>query len=245
MTAGRDGAHRVFGPGRPVTSRSPASHARAPTLESLTRSAREPRLGLRGRHAECALLDRLLDGVRAGQSRILVLRGEQGVGKTALLDYLAERASGCRVARAAGVEIELELAFAGLHQLCASMLDRLERLPGPQRDALRTAFGLTAGPAPHWQDRASAHTLGFVARRLLAESVALVITSRTVGASRPRADRRPGVARPRLRHGAAAGRRPQCGAGVRRAESQSVRWVSVIRAPSPGSRLRRSSVVPK
>ena len=87
--------------------------------------------GLLGRRSECEALDRLLASVRAGQSRVLVLRGEAGVGKTALLEYLAERASGCRVARAAGVESEMELAFAGLHQLCAPMLDRLERLPGP------------------------------------------------------------------------------------------------------------------
>ena len=94
------------------------------------------------------MLDQLLDAVRAGESRALVVRGEPGVGKTALLDYLAEQASGCRVARAAGVESEMELAFAGLHQLCAPMLDRLERLPAPQRAALRTAFGLSAGSAP-------------------------------------------------------------------------------------------------
>ena len=91
---------------------------------------------LLGRRSECETLDRLLDAVRAGQSRALVVRGEPGVGKTALLEYAIERASGCRVARAAGVESEMELAFAGLQQLCAPMLDRLERLPGPQRDAL-------------------------------------------------------------------------------------------------------------
>ena len=100
------------------------------------------------RRAECAVLDRLVAAVRAGQSRVLVVRGEPGVGKTALLDYLAGQAAGCRVVRAAGVQSEMELAFAGLHQLCAPMLDRLERLPAPQRDALRTVFGLSAGPAP-------------------------------------------------------------------------------------------------
>jgi predicted ATPase len=84
-----------------------------------------------------------MESVRAGQSRVLVLRGEAGVGKTALLDYLLERASGCRIARAAGVESEMELTFAGLQQLCAPMLDRLRRLPGPQGDALATAFGLS------------------------------------------------------------------------------------------------------
>jgi AAA ATPase domain len=94
------------------------------------------------------VLDQLIDAVRGGAGRTLVVRGEPGVGKTALLDYLAEHASGCRVAHAAGVESEMELAFAGLHQLCAPMLDRLERLPGPQREALRTAFGLGPGSAP-------------------------------------------------------------------------------------------------
>jgi hypothetical protein len=104
--------------------------------------------GLIGRRHECGALDGLVDAVRAGESRALVVAGEPGVGKTALLDYLAERAPGCRVARAAGVQSEMELAFAGLHQLCAPMLDRLEGLPVPQSDALRTAFGASAGPAP-------------------------------------------------------------------------------------------------
>ena len=94
------------------------------------------------------MLDRLVEAVRAGESRALVVHGEPGVGKTALLEYLAGHAPGCRVARAAGVQSEMELAFAGLHQLCAPMLDRLEALPLPQRDALRTAFGMSAGPAP-------------------------------------------------------------------------------------------------
>src|ERR671921_624493 len=104
--------------------------------------------GLRGRRGECEALDRLVAGVRAGESGVLVVRGEAGVGKTALLEYVVERASGCGVARAAGVQAEMELAFAGLHQVCAPLLDRLERLPGPQRDALCTAFGLSRGPAP-------------------------------------------------------------------------------------------------
>ena len=104
--------------------------------------------GLRDRRAECGVLDQLIDAVRAGGSRVLVVRGEPGVGKSALLDYLAGRASGCRVVRAAGVESEMELAFAGLHQLLSPMLDHLERLPVPQREALRTAFGVSAGPAP-------------------------------------------------------------------------------------------------
>jgi DNA-binding CsgD family transcriptional regulator len=162
---------------------------------------------LLGRRAECDVLDRLLGAVRAGESRALVVGGEPGAGKTALLGYLAGRAAGCRVATAAGVQSEMELAFAGLHQLCAPMLDRLERLPVPQRDALRTAFGLGAGPAPdrflvglavlgllsetaaarplvclvddaQWLDGASAQVLAFVARRLGAESVALVFAAR-------------------------------------------------------------------
>jgi DNA-binding CsgD family transcriptional regulator len=164
-------------------------------------------LRLRGRRRECEALDRLLADVRAGQSQVLVLRGEAGVGKSALLDYLQERASGCRITRAAGVESEMELAFAGLHQLCMPMLDLRAGLPGPQRDALGTAFGLEAGEAPdrflvglallgllaegareqplvclvddaQWVDRASTQALAFAARRLLAESVALVFAVR-------------------------------------------------------------------
>ncbi|WP_433297288.1 helix-turn-helix transcriptional regulator [Pseudonocardia sp. CA-142604] len=164
---------------------------------------------LRGRRSECEVLDRLLEAVGAGESRALVIRGESGVGKTALLEYLVGRASG-RVVRAAGVQSEMELAFAGLHQLCAPMLGRAESLPGHQRDALRTALGLRAGPAPdrllvglavlglfaevarkqplvcvvddaQWLDRASAQALAFVARRLGAESVAMVFAARTPG----------------------------------------------------------------
>jgi AAA ATPase domain len=167
-----------------------------------------PQRGLLGRRDACTTLDRLLDVVRAGESRALVIRGEPGVGKTALLEHVVERATGCRVAQAAGVQAEMELAFAGLHQLCAPMLDRLERLPDPQRDALASAFGLTAGHAPdrflvglavlsllaevseerplvclvgdaQWLDHASAEALAFVARRLVAESVAVVFAVRT------------------------------------------------------------------
>ena len=163
--------------------------------------------GLLGRRTECEALDRLLDDVGADQSRVLVLRGEAGVGKTALMDYLASRAEGCRVLRAVGVESEIELAFAGLHQLCAPMLHRVEQLPGPQREALGIAFGLIAGDAAdrflvglavlsllsnlaedqplvclvddaQWLDRVSAQVLAFVARRLLAEPVALVFAVR-------------------------------------------------------------------
>src|SRR5580704_6026863 len=101
-----------------------------------------------GRQAECGVLDQLAHAVRAGESRALVVRGDLGVGKTALLDYLAGRAPGCRVARAGGAQSEMELAFAGLHQLCAPMLTHLDELPAPQRDALRIAFGTSAGPPP-------------------------------------------------------------------------------------------------
>src|SRR5258708_37961079 len=105
-------------------------------------------LTLRGRRNECAVLDRLLDGARAGRSGALVLEGEAGVGKTALLEYAIASGSDLRVLRASGVESEMELAFAALHQLCTPLLDRLDRLPGPQREALQTTFGLSAGPVP-------------------------------------------------------------------------------------------------
>src|SRR3954468_24991695 len=103
---------------------------------------------LTGRRSECDVLDRLIDAVSAGESRALVLRGEPGVGKTALVEYAVEQASEFRVVRAAGVQSEMELAFAGLHQLLASMLDRLDALPAPQSEALRTAFGLASGRPP-------------------------------------------------------------------------------------------------
>ena len=159
------------------------------------------------RQAERGVLEGLLEAIRAGESRALVVSGEAGVGKTALLEYLSQQASGCRLARAAGVQSEVELPFAGLHQLCAPMLDNLPHLPRPQREALRTAFGISAGSAPdrflvglavlsllsdaaeqqplvcvvddeQWLDRASAHVLGFVARRLVAESVGLIFAAR-------------------------------------------------------------------
>jgi AAA ATPase domain len=103
--------------------------------------------GLVGRRNECEAMEQLLDDARAHRSRVLVLRGEAGVGKTALLDYVASSGTGCRVVRATGMESEMEMAFAGLHQLCAPLLDGLDHLPGPQRDALATAFGLAAGIA--------------------------------------------------------------------------------------------------
>src|SRR3954449_11800499 len=104
--------------------------------------------GLLDRVSERDALEHLVAGVRAGRSGVLVLRGEAGVGKTALLRHLSAKVEGCRIAHAAGVESEMELAFAGLHALCVHMLDRLGNLPGPQRDALNTAFGLSAGPPP-------------------------------------------------------------------------------------------------
>jgi len=165
---------------------------------------------LHGRRRECAVLDGLLDQVRGGRGAVLVMRGEAGVGKTALLGYVADRARGCRLARVTGVQSEMELAFAGLHQLCAPMLSRAESLPVPQREALRTAFGLAEGPPPdrflvglavlsllsgvaaerplvcvvddqRWLDRASAQALGFVARRLAADPVGLVFAARVPG----------------------------------------------------------------
>ncbi|HEV2244883.1 MAG TPA: AAA family ATPase [Streptosporangiaceae bacterium] len=162
---------------------------------------------LRGRGQQCSTVDGLLAEVRAGRSRALVIRGEAGIGKTALLGYAAETAPDFQVARAEGVESEMELPFAALHQLCGRMLGRLGALPGPQRDALGGAFGLRAGSAPdrflvglavlgllseaaagqpllclvddgQWLDQASAQALAFVARRLDAESVALLFGTR-------------------------------------------------------------------
>src|SRR5262245_13305720 len=103
----------------------------------------EQRATLRGRDRECRLLDGLLAAVRGGESRSLVLRGEAGIGKTALLEYLLDSAADLNVVRATGVESEAELAFASLHQFCAPLLPGLERLPGPQRDALRVVFGMS------------------------------------------------------------------------------------------------------
>src|SRR6266511_2294815 len=123
---------------------------------------------LRGRRRECEVLAGLLEGVRGGRSGVLVVRGEAGVGKTALLDYAVEWALDLKVLRAVGVESEMELAFAALHQVCGPMLDRLEGLPGPQRAALGTAFGLQAGPAP---DRV---LVGMAALRLLSQACEMV-----------------------------------------------------------------------
>src|SRR5216683_2079119 len=103
---------------------------------------------LRGRGRQCRVLDQLLAEVRAGRSRVLVVRGEPGIGKTALLGYAADTAQDFQVTRTEGVESEMELPFAALQQLCARMLDRLDVLPGPQRDALGVAFGLRSGRPP-------------------------------------------------------------------------------------------------
>jgi DNA-binding CsgD family transcriptional regulator len=164
----------------------------------------------RGRTDECALLDGLVAAVRRGESRSLVLLGEAGIGKTALLEYLVESASDMTVIRAAGVESDMELAYASLHHLCLPLLDRLERIPAPQRDTLGVVFGLSAGSAPdrflvalavlsllseaaeqrsvlmvvddaQWLDKASALTLAFVTRRLLAEPVGVVFAAREPG----------------------------------------------------------------
>ncbi|WP_461069963.1 ATP-binding protein [Streptomyces pseudoechinosporeus] len=160
-----------------------------------------------GRCREREVLGALVGAVRAGESRALVVSGEAGVGKTALLDWLVDETSGVRILRATGVQAEMDLPFAALHQLLAPMLDRLDRLPAPQRDALRTFFGISPGKAPNrffgglavlglladvaeeqplicviddeqWLDRASAQVLAFVARRLERESVGLVFATR-------------------------------------------------------------------
>jgi DNA-binding CsgD family transcriptional regulator len=160
-----------------------------------------------GRKHETEILDRLLAGASTGESGVLVITGEPGVGKTALINYAVGSASGFRIARAVGLESEGELAFAALHQLCAPLLDRLDRLPQAQRDALGAVFGLSAGTAPEpfltglavlsllssaaeeqpllclvddaqWLDRASAQVLGFVARRLLADPIAMIFATR-------------------------------------------------------------------
>jgi DNA-binding CsgD family transcriptional regulator len=162
---------------------------------------------LRDRRRECDALDGLLGAVQGGRSGVLVLRGEAGIGKTALLDHAVETASGFRVARVSGVESEMELSFAGVHQLCGQMLHRLDRLPGPQGDALGSAFGLTPGAAPdrflvglavlslladvaeeqpllcvvedaQWIDRESAQVLAIAARRLQAEPVVMLLAIR-------------------------------------------------------------------
>ena len=167
----------------------------------------EARWRLTGRRDERARLDELIAAARAGTSGALMVRGAVGIGKTALLDSLLANAPGCRIVRGVSVESEMELAFSGLHQVCAPLLDHLARLPEPQQDAIATAFGLRAGSPPdrflvglavlslmsdaaeaqplicliddaQWLDRVSAQVLGFVARRLAAESVVIVFAAR-------------------------------------------------------------------
>ncbi|AVH54714.1 MULTISPECIES: helix-turn-helix transcriptional regulator [Streptomyces] len=169
--------------------------------------ASDTQVGLLGRSRELAALERVLATARAGSSTVLVLRGEAGIGKTALLDYAAGQAVGFRTVGISGIEWEMELPFASLHQLCAPMLGRLHELPGPQRDALSVAFGLREGKAPNrflvglaalgllataaeaqplacliddaqWLDKESIEVLAFVARRLMAESIALIFALR-------------------------------------------------------------------
>ena len=174
------------------------------------RTRPEPEPALLDREAERAALDGLLGDLRSGRGRALVVRGGAGVGKSALLECAIGAAAGMRVVRAVGVESEMELAFASVHQLCAPLLDRLGGLPGPQRDALGVAFGLREGGAPdrflvglavltllseaaeerpllcvvddaQWLDRASAQVLAFAGRRLLAEPVGLIFAARETG----------------------------------------------------------------
>ena len=162
-----------------------------------------------GREREREVLDRLLDGVRGGRGGVLVVRGEAGVGKTALLDYAVEAAREFRIARTSGVEGEMELPFAAVQQLCSPFLDLMDRLPQPQHEALGVAFGLISEPAPNpflvglavlgllaeaaeeqplvcvvddaqWLDSASARALAFVSHRLLAEKIALVLATRAL-----------------------------------------------------------------
>jgi predicted ATPase len=163
-----------------------------------------------GRRTECCALEEVLAAVRAGESRALVVCGEAGIGKTALLDELIRRATGCRVIRISGLESEMELAFAALHQLCTPLLGQIDQIPAPQGEALLTAFGKRAGAAPdpfllglatlslvaeaaadrpllllvddeQWLDRSSARAIAFVARRIEAESVGVVFATRCVG----------------------------------------------------------------
>jgi DNA-binding CsgD family transcriptional regulator len=179
------------------------------SLSNVTLTANNRRRpALLGRTRERAVLDQLLADIRdQNGTRVLVLRGDAGIGKTALLDYLVERADALRVARAVGVQSDMELAFAGLQQLCGPLLAGFDHLPTPQSEAIRVAFGLTGGPAPdpflvalgtlgllsnaasdrpvvcvvddaQWLDRTSSQILTFVARRLQAESVGLIFAVR-------------------------------------------------------------------
>src|SRR4051794_1065514 len=170
-------------------------------------------LGFLGRTSECRRLDGMLAQARDGRSAVLVIRGEPGIGKSALLRYAARQASGLRIAQVEGVEAEMELPFAAIHQLCAPMLGGLEVLAEPQENSLRVALGIAPGDAPdkflvavavlnllaataeerpllclvddaQWLDAASVQALGFVARRLLAEPVAMIFSLRKPATTR-------------------------------------------------------------
>src|ERR1700743_241156 len=176
-------------------------------MDAATQPARPQRGLLVGREHEREVLDQLLDGARQGQGGVLVVHGQAGVGKTALLDYACAGAHGFRIARASGVEAEMELPSAAVHQVCAPFLELIPRLHQPQAEALGVAFGLTTGSAPnpflvglavlgllseaaedqpllgvlddaHWLDRSSAAALAFVARRVLAERIVLLFATR-------------------------------------------------------------------
>ena len=203
-----------------------------------------PAPGLLGRADERDLLDRLLGDARNGRSGVVVIRGEAGIGKTALLRYAARQAGAFRVEQIAGAEAEMELPFAGIDPLCSPLFDRLDALPGPQRDALAVALGLSAGEPPDrflvglavlsllcgvaverpllcvvddalWLDEASDQLLGFVARRLLADPVAIVVAVRDGSGGRvrraprpaPRRARRPRRTRAAVERGRRPGRR--------------------------------------
>jgi DNA-binding CsgD family transcriptional regulator len=184
-------------------------------VEQVSDGARSPgalgghaALSLVGRHQERKLIERLLQSAVNGESRVLVILGEPGVGKTALLDSIIEAATRFRIVRTIGIESDVELPFAATQQLCAPILELRQTLPAPQRVALEVAFGLADGPAPNaflvglavlgllaatdrpllcviddaqWLDRSSAAALSIVARRLTAESVVLLVAARDVG----------------------------------------------------------------
>ena len=164
-------------------------------------------LALAGRAEECDVLDELVADIRVGKSRSLVIRGDAGIGKTALVNYATDAAVGFEIARAVGIESEMQLPFAGLHQVCRRMFERIDRLPAPQADALRIAFGMQSGDSAdrflvglavlsllsdtaeaqpllcvvddaQWLDKATVQILAFVARRLDNESVGLLFAAR-------------------------------------------------------------------
>lgn len=197
-------AHRPVTGGRGTGGGRPAE---ATTVLSVT-AGRAP--SFRGRARERAVLDGMLESIRNGESAVLVLRGEAGIGKTSLIQHCARQASGCRVIQIVGVESELEMPFAALHQLCGPILDHLDALPKPQQHAMGVAFGIEAGNAPdrfvvglavlgllaevaakrplvclvddaQWLDEPSRQVLGFVGRRLLAERVFLLLAAREAG----------------------------------------------------------------